>query len=103
MRTIRWLLLIGCTISLVVGCSTIKKKKTDVVDDKAICTDIEQQLLAETGPTGPFSIDIDSYRGTVTLDGTVGSEDQKAMVLDIVQAVPGVEKVHSFLEVSSSP
>ena len=103
MRTIRWLLLMGCAVSLVVGCSTVKKKKTAVVDDKAICTEIEQQLLAETGPAGPFSIDIDSYRGTVTLDGSVGSEDQKAAVLDIVQSVLGVEKVNSFLEVSSSP
>jgi osmotically-inducible protein OsmY len=104
MRTVRWLLLIGGVMGLVVGCSTLKTKKTaEVVDDKAICTEIERKLLAETGPPGPFNMDIDSYRGTVTLDGTVASEDQKATVVEIVKGTPGVQQVQSFLQVSKSP
>ena len=103
MRTVRWFLVIGGMMILVVGCSTIKKKKAEVVDDKTICTEIERELLAETGPPGPFNIDIDSYRGTVTLDGTVASEDQKALVLEIVRGTGGVQQVQSFLEVEHSP
>ncbi len=101
MRMVRWLLLIVVGLGLAVGCSTAGKKKTLAVDDKSICTEIEQKLLAETGPAGPFSIDIDSYRGTVTLDGSVASEDQKAVVLEIVRSTPGVEQVHSYLEVTN--
>ncbi len=101
MRMVRWLLLLVVAVGFTVGCSTAKTKKTVAVDDKAICTEIEQKLLAETGPAGPFSIDIDSYRGTVTLDGNVASEDQKAVVLEIVRSTPGVEQVHSYLETSN--
>lgn len=90
-------------MSLVVGCSTLRHKKAEAADDKVICTEIERKLLAETGPPGPFNIDIDSYRGTVTLDGTVGSEDQKAAILEIVKGTPGVQQVQSFLQLSTAP
>lgn len=103
MRTVRWLLLVGTVMSLMMGCSTLKPKKAEVIDDKVICTEIERKLLAETGPLGPFNMDIDSYRGTVTLDGTVASEGQKATVLEIVRGTPGVQQVQSFLQVSDLP
>lgn len=90
-------------MGMLVGCSTVKTKKAEVIDDKAICTEIEQKLLAETGPPGPFNLDIDSYKGTVTVYGSVASEDQKADVLEIVKGTPGVQEVHSFLEVTPTP
>jgi len=103
MRTIRWLLILACSLCLVAGCATWKKKQASVVDDKAICTEIEQRLLAETGPAGPFSLDVDSYRGTVTLDGVAGSEDQKAAILNVVKGVEGVVEVHDYIEMSTTP
>lgn len=89
-------LVLGLTISFI-GCASGKKKQKIVADDQLIVSTIKQEILADSGPKGPLSIDLDSHRGVVTLEGTVPSEDVKNQVISIVGDVQGVESVQSYL------
>ncbi len=85
---------------VMVGCASSKKKMA-AIDDQAIVNVIKSECESESGPPGPFAFDVDSVDGTVTLYGSVPSEDVKQQILQIVRDVEGVQKVQSFLEIKS--
>ncbi len=96
-------LVIGMAFVLL-GCASSGKKKQVAIDDQAIVDQIKAKIEAPDGPPGPLSIDVDSYKGTVTLDGSVPSEAAKNQVLAIVKnGVEGVMEVRSYIEINAQP
>lgn len=88
---------------VMVGCASSKKKHM-VLDDQAIVNEIKARVESPSGPPGPLSIDVDSYSGVVTLEGTVASETAKEQVVEIVRdVVKDVKdsKVQSYLTVKA--
>lgn len=96
-------LVFGLAIVLI-GCASSGKKKQVAVDDQVIVDQIKAKIEAPDGPPGPLSIDVDSYKGTVTLEGSVPSEAAKDQILSIVKyEVEGVTEVRSFVEINAQP
>ena len=71
-----------------------------MVDDQTIQTKVKAQLLADERVSG-LSIDTQVINGTVTLMGTVRSEDQKTAAEEIAKSVEGVTSVQNQLTVSA--
>ncbi len=99
------LVLQGCTAVAVGGAGAagyyIGKDERDfdtIMDDAAITTEINAQLLSAKG-VKTFDINVDTFRGVVTLKGTVPSYKIKRKVIKICKKVKGVKKVISHLKI----
>ena len=68
----------------------------ETIDDQAIVTSIKTKLLADQEVSG-FDINVDSYKGVVTLKGVVDSHDEAAKAIRIAREVSGVQRVESKL------
>ncbi len=95
----------GCTAVAVGGAGAagyyVGKDERDfntIMDDAAITTEINAQLLSAKG-VKTFDIDVDTFRGVVTLKGTVPSYKIKRKVINISKKVKGVKKVISRLKI----
>lgn len=66
--------------------------------DTWITTKVKVRLMAEPG-LSPFSIDVDTRNGVVTLFGSVGSEEVRARAEAEASKVSGVEAVENELQV----
>lgn len=74
-----------------------------VVDDAAMTTRVKKEIGTSLGLTHAATINVDTYRGVVSLSGFVDSEQQIRAASQAAQAVPGVEKVFNNLLVKSKP
>lgn len=91
-----FLALAGCT-ALVVGGgsggnypqSNDERPQSVENSDAAISGDIRQKLVADPVVSG-FRIGVRTYRGTVTLSGTVGSYVARDRALDLAKSTTGV-------------
>lgn len=57
------------------------------------------ERLTRFGRLDPHEVTVSVSRGEVTLTGWVTTEDQKQVVGDLVDGVPGVNDVHNLLQV----
>lgn len=67
-------------------------------DDKVLGAKIKARLMEEPGVRS-FNIDVDVYSGSVSVTGTVPSQDQKKKVLNLIRSVDGVKGVVDNLQV----
>ena len=51
------------------------------------------------GPAGPFSIEINVYKGIVEADGQVPSDAVKEQVMQTAHTTEGVQEIKSYLRV----
>ncbi len=98
-------LLQGCTALAIGGAGAagyyVGKDERDfstIMDDAGITTAINSELLAAK-EVKTFDINVDTYRGVVTLSGTVPSHKIKRKVIAISKKTKGVRKVISHLKV----
>lgn len=68
-----------------------------VVDDTTITTKVKSKLFADDRLSG-FAIDVDTFKGDVTLTGGVESEADKRLATQIAQSVEGVRRVNNLLK-----
>jgi len=99
------ILLQGCAAVAVGGAAAggyyIGKDKRDfntIVSDAGITTSINSKLLGAKG-IKTFDINVDTYRGVVTLSGFVASRKIKYKVIKLSKEVQGVKKVISKLKI----
>ena len=71
----------------------------EYIDDKAITTQVKARLAAEQAET-LTRIDVDTQSGTVYLNGTVSSGEQKATAERIAGSQEGVKRVVNNLRVN---
>ncbi len=68
------------------------------LDDRVITTKVKTKLL-ENDNTSGLNIDVDTFKGTVELNGFVGSEKEKQTATQVAKGVAGVQKVINNLVV----
>lgn len=67
--------------------------------DVWITTKVKTLLLTEAG-LSPMAINVDTYRGVVTLFGSVETKDVKTRAADLVSAIDGVKGVENELQIA---
>lgn len=70
----------------------------EFVDDRAITTRVKTQLLRDEQVSG-LDVNVDTFKGTVQLNGFVDSAEQKQRAEAIAKGVAGVQRVQNNLSV----
>lgn len=87
---------------LAAGCgSTTGRTIGQDVDDKTILASVKTKLVAEK-PANLTRVDVDVTNGTVYLNGSVDSAEQKVRAEQLAQSVKGVRSVVNNLQVKRS-
>ena len=68
----------------------------DTIDDATITTRIKTALLNDPD-VGGLRIDVDTFKGVVTLSGRVKTKDEEAKAIAIARKIGGVNDVKSTL------
>jgi hyperosmotically inducible protein len=68
-----------------------------VVDDSTITSKVKTKLFADDRLSG-FAIDVDTFKGEVTLTGGVKSEADRQHATEVAKQVEGVKNVNNFLK-----
>jgi hyperosmotically inducible protein len=76
------------------------KSVGETVDDATITTRVKTALLNDP-LTGGLRIDVDTFKGVVTLSGGVKSAAERDKAIEIARKTPGVVDVKSTLQISS--
>jgi osmotically-inducible protein OsmY len=70
-----------------------------VIDDASLTTRVKTKIAQTQGLGEAMAINVDTYRGVVSLAGFVANQDQMRLALQAAQSVPGVKSVKNNLEV----
>lgn len=70
-----------------------------VIDDSVITTKVKSVLLADPTVKG-LNISVDTVGGTVTLSGTVSSQDERAKAESLAAGIEGVRSVVNRINLS---
>ena len=74
------------------------KSVGDTIDDATITTRVKTSLLNDP-EVGGLRIDVDTFKGVVTLSGRVKSKDEEAKALALARKIGGVADVKSTLQI----
>jgi len=80
---------------LVTACG---KSVGETIDDTTITTRVKTAMLNDPG-VGGLRIDVDTFKGVVTLSGRVKSEGEKEQAVTLARRVSGVAEVKDALQV----
>ena len=80
---------------LVAGCG---KTIGETIDDTTITTRVKTAMLNDPA-VGGLSIDVDTYKGVVTLSGRVKSPGERDQALALARKVDGVTEVKDALQI----
>ena len=75
------------------GCG---KTVGETIDDATITTRVKTSLLNDPD-VGGLRIDVDTFKGVVTLSGRVKSKDEEAKAVALARKIGGVSEVKSTL------
>src|SRR5687767_8492788 len=86
-------------LTISVGCQTLTGKTAgENVDDATITAAVKSKLVADKA-SNLTKVDVDTNRGTVYLNGSVETADQKAQVERLAWQAKGVKAVVNNLQV----
>ena len=86
-------------MAVATGCARVTGKSAgDTVDDATITAAVKSKLVADKA-TNLTRVNVDTNRGTVYLNGTVDTSDQKAKVEQLAWQAKGVKSVVNNLQV----
>lgn len=74
------------------------KSVGQAIDDATITTRVKTALLNDPD-VGGLRIDVDTFKGVVTLSGRVKSKDEEAKAVALARRIGGVTDVKSTLQV----
>jgi hyperosmotically inducible protein len=75
------------------------KSVGNVIDDATITGRVKTALLNDPDVAG-LKIDVDTFKGVVTLSGSVRSQAEATQAMDLARRTPGVADVRSTLQVN---
>jgi osmotically-inducible protein OsmY len=95
-----------CALALWVGLGAFAssgcgKSVGDTIDDATITAQVKTALLNDP-EVGGLRIDVDTFKGVVTLSGRVKSPSEASKAMSIARRTPGVTDVKSTLQVIPS-
>jgi osmotically-inducible protein OsmY len=79
-----------------IGCG---KTVGEAIDDTTITTRVKTAMLNDPG-VGGLRIDVDTFKGVVTLSGGVKSQAEADKAMAIARQTPGVADVKSTLQIN---
>lgn len=89
---------VGCGIGSAPTGTYQQRSAGDTVDDQLIVTKIKSQLLADPEVHG-LQINVDSFKGFVTLEGFVKTPNEAERAIYLARGVSGVREIRSRLVV----
>lgn len=78
--------------------SACGKTVGETIDDATITTRVKTAFINDPA-VGALKIDVDTFRGVVTLSGAVKSKDEEAKAIALARSIKGVTDVKSTLQV----
>jgi osmotically-inducible protein OsmY len=78
--------------------SACGKTITDTIDDATITTRVKTAFINDP-VVGAARIDVDSFKGVVTLSGRVKSKDEETKAIALARGIRGVTDVKSTLQI----
>jgi osmotically-inducible protein OsmY len=81
---------------LAVGCG---KTVGETIDDTTITTRVKTAMLNDPN-VGGLRIDVDTFKGAVTLSGSVKTQGEKEQALALARRTPGVTEVKDNLQIA---
>lgn len=91
----RWLLALLLVVPLTVACG---KTVGETIDDTTITTRVKTAMLND--PTvGGLAINVDTFKGVVTLSGRVKSQAEREQAIMIARRTTGVVEVKDALQI----
>ncbi len=96
-RHITVLLLVAALLAplLLTACG---KSVGDTIDDATITTRVKTSLLNDPD-VGGLRIDVDTFKGVVTLSGRVKTKEEEAKAIALARKIGGVVDVKSTLQI----
>ena len=80
---------------LAAGCG---KTVGETIDDATITTRVKTAFINDP-VVGALRIDVDTFKGVVTLSGRVKSKDEEAKAIQLARSITGVTDVKSTLQI----
>jgi len=74
------------------------KTVSDTIDDATIQTRVKTAFVNDP-VVGALRIDVDSFKGVVTLSGRVKSKDEEAKAIQLARSIRGVVDVKSTIQI----
>ena len=74
------------------------KSVGDTIDDATITTRVKTALLNDPD-VGGLRIDVDTFKGVVTLSGRVKTKEEEAKAIALARKISGVTDVKSTLQI----
>jgi osmotically-inducible protein OsmY len=74
------------------------KSVGETIDDATITTRVKTSLLNDPD-VGGLRIDVDTFKGVVTLSGRVKTKDEETKALALARKIGGVAEVKSTLQI----
>jgi osmotically-inducible protein OsmY len=90
-----WVLALVLVVPMLSACG---KSVSNTVDDATITTRVKTSLLNDP-EVGAMRIDVDTFKGVVTLSGRVKSQDEEAKAVALARKIGGVADVKSTLTI----
>jgi osmotically-inducible protein OsmY len=99
-------LALGVGLALGAGCASQQaeqEKRTagQFTDDAAVTAKVKSAIASDVGARAAAAIDVDTYRGTVSLSGFVDSKDVVERASKAAGKVSGVQSLKNNLRVKS--
>jgi osmotically-inducible protein OsmY len=82
-------------VTLAIACG---KTVGETIDDATITTRVKTALI-NAPDVAALSIDVDTFKGVVTLSGRVKSQDEATRAMTVARGIDGVREVKSALQV----
>lgn len=98
-RSVKTLALLLALVTLLSGCQAMSGKTAgQTVDDATITASVKSKLVADKA-SNLTRVDVDTNNGTVYLNGTVESAEQKTRAEELARQANGVKSVVNNLQV----
>ncbi|MBI2338846.1 MAG: BON domain-containing protein [Deltaproteobacteria bacterium] len=95
----RFVFLLALSLAVILaGCSSTQMRRSlgETIDDAVITNKLKTKFLKDK-MVKAFQIDIDTWKGVVSLRGRVESQDQIYRAIEITEQQAGVKEVKSYL------
>lgn len=92
-------LLLALSGPALVGTAACGKSVGNTIDDATITGRVKTAMLADPEVAG-LKIDVDTFKGVVTLSGAVKSQTEADKAMSIARDTPGVTDVKSTLQIN---
>jgi osmotically-inducible protein OsmY len=90
-----WIASLVLLVAMTIACG---KTVGETVDDATITTRVKTALI-NAPDVAALSIDVDTFKGVVTLSGRVKTPDEASRAMNVARGIDGVREVKSALQV----